>query len=198
MFSSLPVTIRAIHMLNYFTLPLLLLFGISSGNSQFPETSREAGTGTLEKMIVASGDIAIDLDLNRLNGVASATKESKLDTLRFEAGPNSFFKILVFNNALRGPEPGSLELVRRNSAILPEALNASSNQLVIEKIDSSEPFDLVVRDGKTGFVFFNIEGNHYEYDAAAQLLSITGGRLLISQEFADKLGRPTDAGLSIG
>ena len=115
--------------LSYFTLPLLLLFGISSGNSTGPE----ATTGTLEKMIVASGNVAMDLDLNLLNGVAPATKETKLDTLRFEVGPNSFFTILVFNNALRGPEPGSMGLIRRNSAILPEALNASSNQLVIEK-----------------------------------------------------------------
>ena len=58
-----------------------------------------------------------------------------------------------------------------------------------------QPFDLVVRDGKTGFVFFNIEGNLYDYDAAAHLLSIKGGRLLISEEFANKLGRPADAGV---
>ena len=63
-------------------------------------------------------------------------------------------------------------LIWGNSGILPEPFNASSNQLVIEKIPSGEPFELVVRDGKTGFVFFNIEGNLYEYDAAAHLLSI--------------------------
>ena len=180
--------------LSYFTLPLLLLFGISSGNSTGPE----ATTGTLEKMIVASGNVAMDLDLNLLNGVAPATKETKLDTLRFEVGPNSFFTILVFNNALRGPEPGSMGLIRRNSAILPETLNASSNQLVIEKINSSEPFDLVVRDGKTGFTFFNIEGHVYNYDAAAHLLSIKGGRLLVSKEFAESFGRPSDAGAVAG
>ena len=140
----------------------------------------------------------MDLDLNLLNGVAPATKETKLDTLRFEVGPNSFFTILVFNNALRGPEPGSMGLIRRNSAILPEALNASSNQLVIEKINSSEPFDLVVRDGKTGFTFFNIEGHVYNYDAAAHLLSIKGGRLLVSKEFAESFGRPSDAGAVAG
>jgi hypothetical protein len=149
-------------------------------------------------MIVASGNVAMDLDLNRLNGNGSGTQESKRDTLRFEVGPNSFFTILVFNNVLRGPEPGSMGLIWGNSAILPEPLNASSNQLVIEKIPSSEPFDLVVRDGKTGFVFFNIEGNLYEYDAAAHLLSIKGGRLLISEEFANKLGRPAEAGVIVG
>jgi hypothetical protein len=185
-------------MLSHFTLPLLLLFGISSGNSQIPETNPGGQTGTLEQMIVASGHITMDLDLNRLNGITSARKESKLETLRFEAGPNSFFTILVFNNVLRGPRPGSMGLVRTNAAILPEALNASSNQLVIEKIDSSGPFDLVVRDGKTGFTFFNIFGNLYEYDAAAHLLGIKGGRLLVSTEFAAKLGRPADAGVIVG
>jgi len=56
----------------------------------------------------------------------------------------------------------------------------------------------VVRDGKSGFVFFNIEGNLYDYDAGAQLLSIRGGRLLISKEFANALGRPSDTALMVG
>ena len=149
-------------------------------------------------MIVARGNVAMDLDLNRLNGTGSAAKESKPDTLRFQVGPNSFFTILVFNHRLRGPELGSMGLIRENSAALPEPLNSSSNQLIIEKVPSSEPFDLVVRDGKTGFVFFNIEGNLYDYDAAAHLLSIKDGRLLISEEFANKLGRPAEAGLIVG
>src|SRR5450755_734218 len=187
-------------MLSYFTLPLLLLLSNSSGNSapQLPGKSPGGQTGTLEKMIVASGNVAIDLDLNRLRGIGSGKQESKLDTCRFEVGPNSFFTILVFNNVLRGPELGSMELIWGKSVILPEPLNASSTQLVIEKIPSSEPSDLVVRDGKTGFVFFYIEGNLYNYDAAAHSLSIKGGRLLISAEFATKLGRPADAGSIVG
>src|SRR5207248_43741 len=42
------------------------------------------------------------------------------------------------------------------------------------------------------------EGNLYDYDAAAHLLRITDGRLLISEEFANKLGRPADAGAMVG
>src|SRR5207237_10113429 len=181
----------------YFMLPLLLLFSNSSGNSatQVQNKSPEQPTGTLEKMIVASGSAAMDLDLNRLNGVGSATK---LDTLRFEVRPNSFFTILVFNNVLRGPTLGSMGLIPGNSATLPAPLKASFNQLVIEKIPSSDPYDIVVRDGKTGFVFFNNEGNLYDYDAGAHLLSIKDGRLLISEEFANTLGRPSQAGLSVG
>ena len=55
-----------------------------------------------------------------------------------------------------------------------------------------------MRDGKTQFTFFNVEGGHYDYDADAQSLTITGGRLLVSKEFADALGRPSDAGSIIG
>ena len=55
----------------------------------------------------------------------------------------------------------------------------------MEKLPSGEDFDLAVRDGKTGFTFFNIEGHQDDYDANAQWLSITGGRLLISNDFAN-------------
>ena len=185
--------------IGYSTLPLILLFSTSWQNSeaQFPGKNPEARTGTLEKMIVGSGNVTMDLDRDRLNGV-SAAQETKREIARFEAGPNSFFTILVFNNVLRMAEPGSLGLVWGNSAILPEPLNESSNRLVIEKISSDTSYDLVVRDGKTGFVFFNIEGSLYEYDAAARSLSIKGGRLLISDELARKLGRPSEVGAIVG
>ena len=55
-----------------------------------------------------------------------------------------------------------------------------------------------MRDGKTGFTFFNIEGHQDEYDAKGQSLGITGGRLLISQEFASALGRPADVSAAVG
>src|SRR3984893_174723 len=186
--------------LTYFALSLLLFLSNSSGNSapQLPGKRVEGQTGTLEKMIVASGNVAMNLDWNRLKGIGSGAQESKPDTVRFEVGANSFFTILVFNKVLRGPEPGSMRLIGGNSAILPEPLNDSSNQLVIEKTPSSERSDLVVRDGKTGFVFFNIEGNLYECDAAAHLLGIKGGRLLISEEFANELGRSSEAGAIVG
>src|SRR5207253_3137501 len=144
--------------LSYFLLPLLLLLSNGSGNSaaQVQKSTPEEPTGTLEKMIVASGNVVMDLDLSLLNGLGSVTN---LDTFRFEVRPNSFFTILVFNNVLRGPTPGSMELIPGNSATLPASLKASTNQLVIEKIPSGDAYDIVLRDGKTGFVFFNIEGN---------------------------------------
>ena len=183
-----------------FALPLLLLLSNSSGNSAPPAPGKNPGgeTGTLEKMIVSNGSVAMDLDLNRLNGIDSETKESKLDTLRFQVGPNSFFTVLVFNDALRGPDQGSMGLIPENSATLPGRLQTSLNQLVIEKLPSDAPFDLAVRDGKTGFVFFNVEGNLYEYDAAERSLAIKGGKLLVSEAFANSLGRPAETGMIVG
>ena len=169
----------------YFTLPLLLLFGTSWENSeaQFPEGKTGRATGTLEKMIVAERKRHDGSRFEPAEG--KQFRGGKIRDIAFRSGPNSFFTILVFNNVLRGPEPGSMGLIAENSAILPEPLKCVLQPTRHRKsCHRAEPFDLVVRDGKTGFVFFNIEGNLYEYDAAAHLLSIKDGRLLISEEFA--------------
>src|SRR2546430_13164154 len=77
------------------------------------------------------------------------------------------FSILVFNDLLRGPEQGSVALVPQAGvnapgySNLPIALARSLKQLVIEKLPSDAAFDLAVRDGTTGFTFFNIEGDQY-------------------------------------
>lgn len=187
-------------MFAYLTLPLLLVFANMPGSSiaQIRKQSSDGETGTLKKLLAVSGSVAIEINLNQLNGARSASKDPKLSTLRFDVAANSFFTVLVFNDALRGPELGSMGLVSQDSAKLPEALRASSGQLVIEKMPTEEAFDLAVRDGKTGFVFFNIEGHQYDYDATADLLKINDGRLRISEEFAKKLGRPSEAGSVAG
>ncbi|HEY2920328.1 MAG TPA: hypothetical protein VGK77_15195, partial [Candidatus Binatia bacterium] len=182
-----------------FTLPLLLLLSNSSQNSVAgsKQKSPEAQTGTLQKMIVENGSVTMDLDFNRLNGISFAPQRAV--TLQFGVAANSFFTILVFNDLLRGPEQGSMALIPKNSApVLPVSLAASVKQLVVEKLPSDAAFDLAVRDAKTGFTFFNVEGHQYDYDAKAQSLSITGGRLLVSKEFAESFGRPSDAGAVAG
>ena len=178
-------------------LPLLLLFSNGSDHSvsRFKQQSPESQTGTLEKMIVASGSVAMDIDLNRLNGTRSP---SRMSTLRFDVERDSFFTILVFNNDLRGALPGSMRLVAQNAVTLPAPLGASYHQLVLESTSWGADFELVVRDEKTGFVFFNIEGHNYDYDANGRVLSIQDGRLLVSKEFAAKLGRPSEVGSVVG
>ena len=179
-------------MFSYFTLPLLLLLSNSPeiSRARTPEQNQKPETGILEKMIPSNGIVTMSLDLTRLGGDLSASKGLKEETLSFGVSPSSFFTVLVFDKVLRGPDLGSMELVPKNSPALPALLKASVNQLVIEKIDSSEPFDLTVRDGTTGFRFFNISGHSYDYDASKHVLHISDGRLLISNEFATKLGHP--------
>jgi hypothetical protein len=160
-------------------------------------------TGTLQKMIVENGSVTLDLDLNGLNGDSSLV--ARPVTLQFAAAANSFFPIVVFNDLLRAAEPGSIRLLQGDGGEdglsydnLPATLSASLEQLVVEKLPSGQGFDLAVRDGNTGFTFFNVKGGDYVYDASARSLSITGGRLLISKEFANALGRPADAGSIVG
>jgi len=191
-----------------FVLPMLLFFGLpdaKSASSARQKTSTDmAENGALEKLIVENGSVTIELDLNRLNGISSVSaRPSKassrmLSELHFAVAANSFFSILVFNNRLRGPEQGSMALIPQHSAELPGVLRESFNQLVVEKVTSANRLALAVRDARTGFTFFNIEGHRYDYDAKAQLLNILGGRLLISEAFADALARPADAGVAVG
>jgi hypothetical protein len=162
----------------------------------FRSSLDEGGTGTLQKMIAENGSITMNFDFHRLNGISGATQ--KLETLRFGVAANSFFSILVFNDLLRGPEQGSIVLTPQSSTMLPSPLHVPINQLAVEKLSSGQRFDLAVRDAKTGLIFFNIEGHHYDYDAIGQLLTVQGGRLLISKEFADALGQPSDAGVAVG
>src|SRR5438876_392302 len=186
--------------LTSFALLLLLFLGNSSENyaAQSKPNTSDAPTGTFQKMIVENGSVTMNLDLNRFNAISSVPARGT--ALGFAAAANSFFTILVFNELLRSPEPGSMALVPESEAAptLPAALTASLKQLVIEKLPSDAAFDLAVRDGKTGFTFFNIEGHQYDYDSSAQSLSITGGNLLVSQEFANALGQPSAASATVG
>ena len=183
-----------------FMLPVLLLLGSSSDNSaaRVTQKSNDIQTETVEKLVVASGSATIDVDLNQLNDAVSPAEKSKPETLHFALNPDSFFTILVTNNVLRGPLPGSIGLIPQNAANLPALLNASFRQLVLEQKHSGDAYDLVVRDSKTGFVFFNVAGHQYDYDAGTRSLSISDGALLISDEFARQLGRPREAGAVAG
>ena len=184
-------------------LPLLSVLAISAGNYTVGvnQKTSDAPTGTFQKMIVENGSVTMDLDLNGFNG--SSTLVARPVTLQFLVGANSFFPILVFNDLLRGPEPGSMALIPAGGdapgySNLPDALTASLKQLVVEKLPSGQGFDLAVRDSNTGFTFFNVEGHQYDYNPAAQSLAITNGRMLVSKEFANALGRPSDAGAIVG
>ena len=191
-----------------FSLLLLLFLGNSSGSyaTQSKEKISEPPTGTFQKMIVESGSITMELDSHWLNGIDSLAAQSiNLQPsrsplqLHFAAAANSFFPILVFNDLLRGPEAGSIALISQGGVpSLPAPLSASLNQLALEKLSSDVGFDLAVRDAKTGLTFFNVAGHQYDYKADSQSLTVTGGNLLLAKDFADALGRPSDAGMIVG
>jgi hypothetical protein len=178
-------------------LPILALFGIGSDQSLTKPDQKggDGTTGTLEKMIVANGSVTMDLDLNRLTSNGKGTRNTQL---RFDAESNSFFTILVFNKELRGPLPGTMALIPQGVTPLPGRLNASLQQLVIENMPYGEPYDLVIRDAKTGYTFFNIEGQQLAFDAKENVLSLQGGRILLSKEFAGELGRGVDSTTTVG
>src|SRR5712672_2599659 len=183
-----------------FALMSALLFANISGTyaAQPKQNTSGALTGTLQKMIVENGSVTLNVDLNGLNGTNDLT--TRPVTLQFATATNSFLPILVLNGELRGPEPGSIALVpqMRPNPLLPAVRAVSLKQLVVEKRSAGAAFDLAVRDVRTGLRFFNVEGHHYYYDAKTQSLNIQGGRLLISDEFARALGRPSDAGTNVG
>jgi hypothetical protein len=194
-----------------FIFPLFLLFAWSEADGATADAQKQTSpnnqtvNGTLQKMIVENGSVTLNLDLNGLNGSNSLVARPVM--LHFAAAPNSFFPILVFNDLLRGLEPGSMALALQGSSSaginapnysLPGTLSASLKRLTLVKLPSGQGFDLAMRDSNTGFTFFNIEGHQYDYDAAAQSLTITGGRLLISKQFASTLGVPSEAGSLAG
>src|SRR5690349_15985184 len=170
-------------------LTLILLFGSPNVESRNPGAKNNnngyAQSGTVQKMIVENASVTMQLDLNGLNGSNSLV--ARPVTLQFSVAANSFFPILVFNDLLRSVEPGSMALIPENVPALPAQLSASLKQLVVEKLPSNQGFDFVVRDSKTQFTFFSVEGGSYDYDAAAKSFTITGGRLRMSKQFANVL-----------
>jgi hypothetical protein len=191
-----------------FIFALCLLFAWSEADGGLTAAQKQRNpnnpdlTGTLQKMIVENGSVTLNLDLNGLNG--SNDLITRPVTLQFAAATNSFFPILVFNDLLRGLEPGSINLVPASEVnvpgynALPAVLAASLKRLSVEKLPSGQGFDLAVRDSNTGFTFFNIEGQQYGYDAGAQSFTITGGRLVLSKQFASILGIRSEAGSLAG
>src|SRR5438309_9951500 len=121
-----------------FVFPLFLLFGpIAIGSSHTEKSAASQSiSGTLEKMIAENGSITMDLDLNGLNGNGSLV--ARPVRLNFAVAANSFFSILVFNDLLRGPEAGSMELVPQNVMALPSTVGVSTNHLAVVKLPAGD------------------------------------------------------------
>ena len=178
------------------SVPMFVLFGLSA-DQLFISIFQKAPTsnaGTLEKLIVSDGSVSMDLNLDRLSGLAGA----KTTTLNFAAERNSFFTVIVYNGELRGPTPGSMRLISRSGSDFSGRLGSAYRDLVIESRPWGSDHELVVYDAKSGFVFFDIEGQSFDYASTSRTLSVQNGRLLISKEYAKELGRPKDEGVIVG
>ena len=179
-------------------LPFLVFFSNGLQFSSFSgsaDPARDGSNGTLEKLIVANGTISLDLNLN--GNQKAGSKASRPSAVRFDAERDSFFTAIVFNNELRAVLPSMMAVVPQGQAALPGKLGTSYRELVIESLPIGGPYELAVRD-KAGFVFFNVEGFVYEYDFNNRSLNVELGRLILTKEFAENLGRPGDAGSVAG
>src|SRR4249920_546539 len=104
-----------IRLVGFAFLSVLFFANASENNaSQSKQNASEALTGTLQKMIVENASVTMQLDLNGLNGSSSLV--ARPVTLHFAAAPSSFFPVLVFNDLLRGLQPGSMALALQNSS----------------------------------------------------------------------------------
>src|SRR5947208_13136791 len=118
--------------LSLFLLPTVLLLASSSDNSAAKpkQSSPPDQTETVEKLIVANGTAALDLDLSCLNTTDFVSEAHTIAALHFALEPNSFFTILVTNDVLRDALPGSVGLIPQNAANLPPTLTAALHHLV--------------------------------------------------------------------
>ena len=108
------------------------------------------------------------------------------------------FNVTTMDDELRGPMPGTMKIEPTQKNSLTGKIGDSYDSLTIERPPFTENYELVVRDGKTGFVFFNIEGHEYDYDAGENSLQIQNGRLKVSKAYATELGRDSFAGTVVG
>ena len=138
-------------------LPLLLFFGDGSDSSIFKtkNPARPMGTGVLEKMIPAGGSVVLDLDMGKLGGKARSAQ------VGFAIEKDSLFTVLVYNGDFRGPTPSTMSLVPQAAASLPGKLGDSYGQLMIENLPWGEQYEYAVRDAKTGYTFFNLDGAEF-------------------------------------
>ncbi len=180
-----------------FALPILGVFaslGVAWAVFVQPTEAGRDTTVLLEKMVVTDGTVVMNLDL----GSAAAKVRPQTAQLRFNVAPDGFFTAMVANDEFRAMLPGSMPLGLQEAGTVPTRLQNSLGQLAVvapEVLDSTG-FGLVVRDASTGFPFFNLDRIEYAYTASARSIAITDARVLLSNEFAQELGRPalTDVG----
>ena len=136
----------------------------------------------------------MSLDLNGLNGSDALIDDTDHAAV---SRPQSirFFPILVFDDLLRGPEPGSIALVPQDSsgfrAFPPAARRLPSSSLWWKSFLPTQRSIWLCATAKLDSPFSNIEGHQYDYDRQGTIsYESPADNLHVSQEFANALGRP--------
>jgi hypothetical protein len=177
-------------------LPVALFLGERSAVTAISATA-QSETTTVEKLVAASGTISVVLDAEKINGSGEAANGGHIE-LNFDFDRNSFFTAIATNGDFRGLQASSLGIVPRTSAYIPAKLAESYNRLILEQLPWGAHYSLVVRDRENGFTFFYVEGHQFEFDAATRTLRIIGGRLLLSDEFSELLGKESRPDAYVG
>lgn len=180
----------------FFVLAFCLLIGLVLNFSEQETVAGPQGeTGRLEKLIVAKGTINMEIDLERLNGQRSRSQPT---SFRFETEKDAFFTVLTFNDEFRGALPSSVELKLNENPSDRTRQSFQLDNLALESSPFGTDYELLIRDNKSGFHYFNIEGHMFAYEPNGKTLNMQPGRILISESFATRLGRPSEAGTVIG
>ncbi len=171
-------------------LPFLFLFG---DNPDKAPVAADGSTGTLKKMIPEGGMLSMEVDLAKLGSRA----RGRSSVLRFEVPKDSFLPVLIFNNEVRTPMPGTVNLSGEGQLPRGGKIKAGATRLVLEATPWGSDHEMVIRD-ESGMTFFYLEGIGYNYDPQQELFYFDNARLLVSPSYAQELGDGSLAGMIVG
>lgn len=159
---------------------------------QTTEAGRQGETGRLDKLVASGGTVTMHVDLTKAGAKAAPSNVS------FTVQPDTFFTVVTFNDELRGALPSAMTLEPQTNVKFPEPLNSSLSGLTIESMPWGSDYELMVRGADNGFEYFGIEGHEVNYDGAGRSLGIKGGRLVLTEAFANALGMPKASRTVVG
>lgn len=179
-------------------LPFLVLFSNGSNTQlNLAPTAAQKDSGTMEKLSISSGSVAMNVNLAQLSRGAKVSSRAAQVPLEFSAKDNGSFDIIVMNGELRGALPGTVALLPNSTPSLPAKMAASYQDLVLESLPFGGDYELAIRD-QSGFTFFNVAGAGFTYQPETRAFGFADATLLVSPDFAQALGDQSLAGKTVG
>lgn len=172
-------------------LPFNGFFGFFNGPKKVGSNSQ---SGVLKRLIVSNGTVNIKLD----NTVVGTNKRAGQVDLSFNIEKDAMFNVTTVDDELRGPMPGSMNIEPAQKSSLTGKLGNSYERLSVERPPFTEEHSLYVRDSKSGFKFFFVEGHELSFEPGESRFAASNGRLMITKDFARVLGNDELAGTRAG